>query len=450
MKENYRIEKDSLGEIKVPTQAKWGAQTQRSLENFDIGKDKMPMEIIHALTEIKRSAAKINCEYKKISEDKRYYIMKACDEILSGNADEEFPLSVWQTGSGTQTNMNVNEVIAHLTGGKVHPNDDVNASQSSNDVFPTAMHLAAVEILYKKVVPAIENGIEAFTELQNQYPKTIKIGRTHLQDAVPLYFKDEVSGWKEMLIESRDQIIVTLPFLQKIALGGTAVGTGLNAPKGFSRDCTREISKRYGIVFQPAKNKFHSLTSKDALVFSHGALKGLAANLFKIANDIRFMASGPRCGYGEIEIPSNEPGSSIMPGKVNPTQAEALSMVCIEVMGNDTAIGLAASQGNFELNVYMPLIIHNFLRSAHLLADGLNSFVENCVLGIKVLDQMEQYVEDSLMLVTALSKSIGYEKAAEVAKKAYEEDKSLKETVLELGYLEEEEIEEALDPKKMV
>lgn len=451
MKENtYRIEKDSLGEVKVLKEAKWGPQTQRSYNNFKIGKDKMPLEVIYALAEIKRAAAIVNAGYGKIQKDKAEEITFACDRILSGEMDEEFPLSVWQTGSGTQSNMNVNEVISNLCKSAVHPNDDVNASQSSNDVFPTAMHLSVVKGIRESLFPVMENTIDILKGIEAENKDIIKIGRTHLQDAVPLYFCDEVSGWRGMIEESRRQIELSLESLSKIALGGTAVGTGLNAPVGFGEKAAQELSKRFDYPFISSENKFHSLTSKDAFVFSHGALKGLSANLLKMANDIRFMASGPRCGYGEIEIPSNEPGSSIMPGKINPTQAEALTMVCVEVMGNDTAIGIAASQGNFELNVYMPLIIFNFLRSVNLLAEGLDSFNRNCLAGLKVKAKMEEYVRESLMLVTALNKYIGYEKAAETAQRAYEENKSLKEVLMESGDLEESRIDEILDPKNMV
>ncbi len=450
MKEQLRIEEDSLGEVKVLAEAKWGPQTQRSLDHFKIGQEIMPMEVIYGLVEIKRAAAEVNYQYKKIDQRKRNEIIKACDKILSGGLEEEFPLSVWQTGSGTQSNMNVNEVISHLCQGNVHPNDDVNASQSSNDAFPTAMHLSALKTVKKKLLPSIDKAIEILKSLEEENRGIIKIGRTHLQDAVPLYFSDEIYGWRGMLEESRRQIDLSLSSFTSLAIGATAVGTGLNAPEGFGEKMAEELSKRYEAEFTSSANKFHSLTAKDSFVFSHGAIKGLAANLLKMANDIRFMASGPRCGYGEIDIPANEPGSSIMPGKVNPTQAEALTMVCVEVMGNDTAIGIAASQGNFELNVYMPLIIFNFLRSVNILADGLDSFTKHCLWGIKVNKKMEDYVKDSLMLVTALSQHMGYEEAAAVAKKAYEEDKSLKEILMEKGSFTKEEIDQILDPANMV
>lgn len=451
MKEDiYRIERDSLGEVQVLKEANWGPQTQRSLNHFKIGKDRMPLEVIYALVEIKRACAKVNFKYKKIEEEKKESILSACDRILKGKMEEEFPLSVWQTGSGTQSNMNVNEVISNLCEGSVHPNDDVNASQSSNDTFPTAMHLAALKAVREKLFPVIERSIAQFKKIEEANRGMIKIGRTHLQDAVPLYFSDEVSGWRRMLEESKEQIKLSLTSLEKLAIGGTAVGTGLNAPEGFGGKVAEELSERYGMNLSSSSNKFHSLSSKDAFVFSHGAVKALAANLLKIANDIRFMASGPRCGYGELEIPVNEPGSSIMPGKVNPTQAEALTMVCVEVMGNDTAIGIAASQGNFELNVYMPLIIFNYLRSVNLLAEALESFTVHCLEGLKAKERMEEYVEESLMLVTALSKELGYEKAAQIAKKAYEKDKSLKEVAMEIESFSEEEIDRMLDPKNMV
>ena len=444
-----RIEKDSMGPVEVPSERKWGAQTQRSYNNFKIGQDKMPYEMIESLVEIKRAAALVNHDLGKLSEERMNAITEACDKVLTGNYKEEFPLSVWQTGSGTQTNMNVNEVLAHLSQGDLHPNDDINMSQSSNDVFPTAMHISGTRLLVEKLIPALDLGIEAFRKIEEENRDIIKIGRTHLQDAVPLRFSDEVSAWTTMLEENKAQIKVSLPFLQKLTIGGTAVGTGLNTPEGFGEKMAEELSKRYSIEFTASENKFHSMTSKDAMVFAHGALKALASNLYKIANDIRFLASGPRCGYGELSLPSNEPGSSIMPGKVNPTQAEALMMVCLQVMGHDLTISMGASQGNFQLNTFMPLIIYNFIDSIHLLSDGLRSFVDHCVSGIKVEKQMEAYVYDSLMLVTALNQKIGYSKAADIAKKAYEEDKTLEEVLLEEGYTKSE-IKKLLNPKKMV
>ena len=454
----YRIEHDSMGEVSVPADKYWGAQTERSRQNFKIGGEIMPREITHAFGILKKAAALANRELRpeKMTEEKLSAISAACDEIIEGKLDEHFPLVVWQTGSGTQSNMNANEVIANrgneLAGKKLlHPNDDVNMSQSSNDTFPTAMHIAAVSEICNSLLPEIDGLIATFERIEAENPDIIKSGRTHLQDATPIKFAQEVSGWRAMLECSREQISISLAPLSRLALGGTAVGTGINAPEGFDILSAKYISTLTGIGFETEKNKFHALTSKDALVFTHGALKGLAANLMKIANDIRLLASGPRCGLGEISIPENEPGSSIMPGKVNPTQCESMTMVAVQVMANDTAVGLAASQGNFELNVFMPVLIYNFLQSVKLLADGLRSFNENCVSGIKVNEEkMKENLDRSLMLVTALNPYIGYENAAKVAKLAYAENITLREACLKLGFLSAERFDEVFKPEKMV
>ena len=458
MEQKYRTEHDSMGEVLVPEDKLWGAQTQRSLENFKIGEEKMPREIIRAFGILKAAAAKANFELRpeKMTEEKFEAIIKSCFEVCSGDLDGNFPLSVWQTGSGTQTNMNLNEVIAArantLIGEKiVHPNDDVNMSQSSNDTFPTAMHIGARLEIKEKLLPAIDRLIESLEILEEQNDGIIKIGRTHLQDATPIKFSQEISGWRGMLEASREQIESASEFLSRLALGGTAVGTGINAPGGFAELSAKYISELTGIEFFSEKNKFHSLTSKDALVFTHGALKGLAANLMKIANDIRWLASGPRCGIGEITIPENEPGSSIMPGKVNPTQCEAVTMVAVQVMGNDTAVGIAASQGNFELNVFMPVIIYNFLQSVRLLSDAMESFNENCVKGIRAnYERMKYNLNNSLMLVTALNTHIGYENAARVARLAHSEGITLKEACSKLGFVDEKKYDEIVDPEKMI
>lgn len=453
---DYRIEKDTMGEIKVPYDRLWGAQTQRSLENFKIGQQKMPIEVIKAFAVLKKSAAITNFNLGILEEDVANAIALACDEIYCGKLDAEFPLVVWQTGSGTQSNMNVNEVISNyvnknLDCRKIHPNDDVNKSQSSNDTFPTAMHIACVEGIINKLNPAIEQLESTFFKLENEYMDIIKIGRTHLQDATPITLGQEISGWRYMLKNSKEMILNSMHFLRELALGGTAVGTGLNAKPTFDKKVATEISKELSFEFITAENKFHSLTSKDAIVNSHGAIKALASNLLKIANDIRFLASGPRSGIGEIIIPENEPGSSIMPGKVNPTQCEALTMVCVQVMGNDSTIGIAASQGNFELNVYMPVIIYNYLQSINLLSDAMISFNNNCAVGIKPNYKiLKKNLENSLMLVTALNTHIGYEKAAKIAKNAYENEINLKESALTLGFLTSEEFDRYVDPKKMV
>lgn len=452
----YRIEHDSLGEVKVPADKYWGAQTERSHENFPIGTEKIPMEVIRAFALLKKGSAFANKNLGKLDEERQGLIAKVCDEILDGSLDGEFPLSVWQTGSGTQSNMNVNEVIANRgnkLAGKtlLHPNDHCNMSQSSNDTFPTAMHIAAVIAITDNLLPAVDALVETFSVLMKENEGIVKTGRTHLQDAVPISFSQEISGWKSMLEESRAMIEESLPHLKRLALGGTAVGTGLNAPKGFAEEAARIIGDLTGLDFVTAPNKFHALTSKDEMVFAHGALKGLAANMMKIANDVRWLASGPRCGLGEIFIPANEPGSSIMPGKVNPTQCESVTMVAVQVMANDTAVGIAASQGNFELNVFMPVTIHNFLQSVRLLADSLRSFNERCVKGIKAnKEKMHENLHRSLMLVTALNPVIGYEHSAKTAQKAYKENISLKEACVALGYLTPEKFDAVFHPEEMI
>ena len=447
----YRIEKDTLGEVRVPDDHYWGAQTERSFENFRIGTETMPKEFIEAFALLKRACAEANHDFERLDDEKRNAIVETCDAILAGKYPDEFPLKVWQTGSGTQSNMNVNEVIAHIGGHGLHPNDHVNMSQSSNDTFPSALHIAGVLVIVNKVLPAVERLRQILLDLEEENKDIIKSGRTHLMDAVPIRFSQEISGWRGMLEESAEMLSLSLNNLHKLAIGGTAVGTGINAPKGFDEAVCRHLSEETGVTFVPDPNKFHALTSKDACVFAHGALKGLAADLMKIANDVRWMASGPRDGLGEITIPANEPGSSIMPGKVNPTQCEAVTMVAVQVMGNDTAVGIAASQGNFELNVFMPVIAYNFIQSAVLLADVMDSFGKNCLIGLKAnREKMRENLERSLMSVTALNRSIGYEKAATVAKKAFAENKSLRETVLELGYLSEEEFDRLMVFEKMV
>lgn len=452
----YRMEHDSMGEIKVPASHCWGAQTQRSLENFNIGAETMPSEVIHAFVILKRAAAEANYRMKKLEEGRKNAIVEVCESILQGEYPEEFPLKVWQTGSGTQSNMNVNEVIAHIGNARypglgLHPNDHVNMSQSSNDTFPTAMNIAARLEIVKRLLPALDCMIAVFRQLEAENKDVIKIGRTHLQDAVPLRFSQEISGWRGMLEANRTMLTQSSKSLLSLAIGGTAVGTGLNCPEGFDEVCAEYISRLTGESFLPAENKFHALTSKDSFVFVHGALKALAANLMKIANDIRWLASGPRCGLGEIHIPENEPGSSIMPGKVNPTQCEAVTMIAAQVMGNDAAIGFAASQGNFELNVFMPVIAYNLLQSVRLLTDGINSFTKNCLSGLKAnKEKMAYYLNRSLMMVTCLTPEIGYENAAAAAQKALRENITLKEAVLALGLLTEEEYEAKVRPEKMV
>ena len=450
----YRIEHDTMGEVRVPAEHYWGAQTQRSIENFKIGGQRQPKEIITAFAYLKEACARANADVGKLTEQQADAIAAACADIRAGKWDEEFPLVVWQTGSGTQTNMNVNEVIAHLTaaaGVPLHPNDHVNASQSSNDTFPSALHIAAALSVANQVIPAAERLDAAFARLEEDYPDLIRIGRTHLQDATPLRFAQEVSGWRELIRAPIRMMKLAQTELCRLAIGGTAVGTGLNAPKDYDERvcaCLREMT---GLPFVPDENKFHGLTSKDALVFAHGALKALAANLMKIANDIRFQASGPRCGMGELNIPENEPGSSIMPGKVNPTQCEAVTMVAVQVMGNDTAIGIAASQGNFQLNVFLPVSAYNFQLSARLLTDVCDSFRVNCVEGMTPnAERMEYNLRNSLMLVTCLTPRIGYEAAAKCAKKALADGTTLKEAVLALGLLTAEEFDETVRPEKMV
>ena len=453
---DYRIEHDTMGEVKVPADKYWGAQTERSFENFKIGSTKMPLEIIHAFGVLKKAAALANWSLGMIDAQRAELIAGVCDELISGKLDEHFPLVVYQTGSGTQSNMNVNEVVAgrgnEIAGEKLlHPNDHVNKSQSSNDTFPTAMHIAAVVSVEDKLLPALTELRDTLQNLEVTYTDLVKTGRTHLQDATPLTLGQEISGWRSMLDHCLVMIGGALSGLRELALGGTAVGTGLNAHKDFGRASAAEISKITGKEFVTAENKFHSLTSKDALVFAHGALKALAADLMKIANDVRWLASGPRCGIGEINIPENEPGSSIMPGKVNPTQCEALTMACVEVMGNDAAIGIAASQGNFQLNVFMPVIINNFLESVNLLADAMRSFNKNCVCGITPnKEKIQENMEKSLMLVTALNPHIGYENAAKIAKLAHKETSTLKQAASKLGLVSEEDFDSFVNPEKMV
>ncbi len=456
----YRIEHDSMGEMKVPADKLWAAQTQRSRENFEIGVgiETMPAEIIHAFGILKKAAAIANNGLKpeKMTDEKLEGIKKACDEVIAGILNDNFPLVVWQTGSGTQSNMNTNEVIANrgnqILGKKLlHPNDDVNMSQSSNDTFPTAMHIAAVLIIENKLIPAAKTLIETFKRLEAENEGIVKSGRTHLQDATPIKFSQEISGWRSSLERDVEILEIAVKPLYELALGGTAVGTGLNAPKGFSESVAAEVAAITGKPFVTAANKFHALTSKDELVFAHGAIKALACDMMKIANDVRWLASGPRDGLGEIFIPENEPGSSIMPGKVNPTQCEAVTMVAVQVMGNDVAVGMAASQGNFELNVFMPVCIYNFLQSARLLAEAIISFNDKCAVGITAnKEKMHHNLHNSLMLVTALNPYIGYENAAKTAKKAYKDNISLKEACVELGFLTAEKFDEVFHPEKMV
>ena len=451
----YRIEHDSLGEVKVAADKLWGAQTQRSLENFKIGSEKIPMEVIYALVEIKRAAAASNHEVGLFDETVANGILLAADEVLEGKWDDQFPLSVWQTGSGTQSNMNVNEVLANrgnqLVDGGIHPNDHVNKGQSSNDTFPAAMHIAGVLYIKNKLYPAIDQFVGTLTRLEQENADIVKLGRTHLQDATPLTLGQEISAWRVMLEETKSMIDDSLKYMRQVALGGTAVGTGLNADPVFIQKTIEKVAERTGEAFVGAENKFHALTSKDAFVHTHGAVKALAANFYKIANDVRWLASGPRSGIGEISIPMNEPGSSIMPGKVNPTQSEAVTMACIQVMGNDSAIGFAASQGSFQLNTYMPLIVNSFMQSVRLLADALISFDENCASGIKAeQDKINHNLTNSLMLVTALNPYIGYEKAAKIAQKAFVDGTSLKEAAVAMGHVTAEEFDQYVDPTKMV
>ena len=452
----YRIEHDTMGEVRVPADRYWGAQTQRSYENFKIGTQRMPEEIIHAFGILKKAAAQANLALGALDEERAAAIQQAADEVISGKLQDHFPLVIYQTGSGTQSNMNVNEVIANraneILGKKlVHPNDHVNKSQSSNDTFPTAMHIAAVQAVEDRLFPALDQLADTFARLEKENTDIIKTGRTHLQDATPLTLGQEISAWYAMLTETRAMLTQSLTGVRKLALGGTAVGTGLNAPQGFAELSAQKISEITGKPFETAPNKFHALTAKDALVFCHGAMKALAADLMKIANDVRWLASGPRCGIGEITIPENEPGSSIMPGKVNPTQCEALTMVCVKVMGNDAAIGFAASQGNFQLNVFMPVLICSFLESARLLADAMRSFNLHCAEGILPnLQKIDENMNKSLMLVTALNPHIGYENAAKIAKLAHKENLTLKEAALRLRLVSEEDFANWVDPKKMV
>ena len=451
----YRLEHDTMGEVRVPADCYWGAQTQRSFENFRIGTEKIPPEVIRAFAVVKLAAARANAQLGVLDARRAGAIETACHEILDGSLDGNFPLAVWQTGSGTQTNMNVNEVIAHranelLGEDLVHPNDHVNCSQSSNDTFPTAMHVAARVALEEQVLPAIGRLTATLDRLSAEYRDVVKIGRTHLQDAVPLTLGQEISGWSAMLGHDRDMIVQACRALSELALGGTAVGTGLNAPAAFGDLAAEEISELLGYAFLSAPNKFHALTSKDQMVFAHGALKALAADLMKIANDVRWLASGPRDGLGEIFIPENEPGSSIMPGKVNPTQCESMTMVAVQVIANDVAVGFAASQGNFELNVFMPVLIYNFLQSVRLLSDSLRSFNKNCASGIRAnREKMRHNLYNSLMLVTALNPYIGYDNAAKTAKKAYKENISLKEACVQLGFLTAERFDEVFKPEEM-
>ena len=456
----YRIEHDSMGEVRVPADKYWGAQTERSRNNFPIGVglETMPREIVHAFGILKKAAAMANHALKpeKMTEEKLTVISQAADEVISGALADNFPLVVWQTGSGTQSNMNANEVIAgrgNALAGKrlLHPNDDINMSQSSNDTFPTAMHIAAVLAIEDKLLPALDTLIETFRVLEAKNEGIVKSGRTHLQDATPIKFSQEISGWRSSLQRDRQLLVSSLPYLKELALGGTAVGTGLNAPRGFDSAVAKAVSELTGKDFVTAPNKFHALTSKDELVFAHGALKALAADMMKIANDVRWLASGPRDGLGEIRIPENEPGSSIMPGKVNPTQCEQVTMVAVQVFGNDAAVGFAASQGNFELNVFMPVLAYNFLQSVRLLSDSIRSFNDHCAVGITAdREKMRHNLHNSLMLVTALNPYIGYENAAKTAKTAFAENISLKEACVKLGFLTAERFDQVFHPEEMV
>lgn len=456
----YRIEHDSMGEVRVPGDKYWGAQTERSRNNFPIGVglETMPREIVHAFGILKKAAAMANHALKpeKMTGEKLTVISQAADEVISGTLGDNFPLVVWQTGSGTQSNMNANEVIAgrgNALAGKrlLHPNDDINMSQSSNDTFPTAMHIAAVLAIEDKLLPALDTLIETFRVLEAKNEGIVKSGRTHLQDATPIKFSQEISGWRSSLQRDRQLLVSALPYLKELALGGTAVGTGLNAPKGFDSAVAKAVSELTGKDFVTAPNKFHALTSKDELVFAHGALKALAADMMKIANDVRWLASGPRDGLGEIRIPENEPGSSIMPGKVNPTQCEQVTMVAVQVFGNDAAVGFAASQGNFELNVFMPVLAYNFLQSVRLLSDSIRSFNDHCAVGITAdREKMRHNLHNSLMLVTALNPYIGYENAAKTAKTAFAENISLKEACVKLGFLTAERFDQVFHPEEMV
>ncbi|EJL81301.1 class II fumarate hydratase [Pantoea sp. GM01] len=456
-----RIEKDSMGPIEVPADKLWGAQTQRSLEHFKISTEKMPVALVHALALTKRAAAQVNQDLGLLPADRAQAILKAADEVLADKHSDEFPLAIWQTGSGTQTNMNMNEVLANraseILGGErgmsrlVHPNDDVNKSQSSNDVFPTAMHVAAVIAVREQLIPQIHVLKKTLSEKSDAFKDIVKIGRTHLQDATPLTLGQEISGWVAMLEHNLKHIENSIPHVAELALGGTAVGTGLNTHPEYAVRVAQALADLTKQPFVTAPNKFEALATCDALVHAHGALKGLAASLMKIANDVRWLASGPRCGIGELAIPENEPGSSIMPGKVNPTQCEALTMLCCQVMGNDVAVNIGGASGNFELNVFRPMVIHNFLQSVRLLADGIDSFNHHCAMGIEpVRERIDQLLNESLMLVTALNTHIGYDKAAEIAKKAHKEGLTLKGSALKLGYLTEEQFDEWVRPQEMV
>lgn len=453
----YRIEHDTMGEVKVPADKLWGAQTQRSHENFRIGGETIPLPVIRAFAYLKKAAAQANRELDNLEGPRADAICAACDEILAGKWDDQFPLVVWQTGSGTQTNMNLNEVIARraqqILGDDtpVHPNDHVNRSQSSNDTFPTAMHLAAVLEIEGQLLPALDELAATFANLSERYADVIKTGRTHLQDATPLTLGQEISGWQAMLTSCREMLVASLPGLRQLALGGTAVGTGLNALPGFAEKAAERLTALTGTEFVTAPNKFHALTSKDALVFAHGAMKALAADLMKIANDVRWLASGPRCGIGELTIPENEPGSSIMPGKVNPTQCEAVTMVAVQVIANDTAVAMAASQGNFQLNVFMPVCIYNFLQSVRLLADAMRSFNKNCAVGIAPnRERIAHNLEQSLMLVTALNPHIGYENAARIAKAAHAQGLTLRQAAIQSGLVTAEQFDAWVRPEDMI
>lgn len=461
---DYRIEKDTMGEVKVPADKYWGAQTERSRNNFKIGDEKnhMPLEIVKAFAYLKKAAAHTNCDLGVLSEEKRDLISKVCDEILAGDLDDQFPLVIWQTGSGTQSNMNVNEVVsnrAHVVAGNtlgegdtlVHPNDDVNKSQSSNDTFPTAMHIAAYKMVVEVTIPGVEKLRDTLKKKSQEFMKVVKIGRTHLMDATPLTLGQEFSGYVSQLDHGIKALKNTFDHLSELALGGTAVGTGINTPEGYSEDVAKKIANFTGLPFVSAQNKFEALAAHDAMVESHGALKQLAVSLMKIANDIRLLASGPRSGIGELIIPANEPGSSIMPGKVNPTQSEALTMVCAQVVGNDVALTVGGLNGHYELNVFKPVMAHNFLQSARLIGDACVSFNDNCAIGIEPNHQnLKTNLQNSLMLVTALNPHIGYEKAAKIAKTAHEKGTTLKEEAIGLGYLTEEEFDTWVDPMKMI
>ncbi|WP_088009184.1 class II fumarate hydratase [Indiicoccus explosivorum] len=456
----FRTERDTIGEIQVPADKMWGAQTQRSKQNFAIGTERMPHEVVMAFAQLKKATAKANHKLGKLSDAKMEAIAAAADEVIAGKWNDHFPLVVWQTGSGTQSNMNMNEVLARRgnelleekgSEDRLHPNDDVNMSQSSNDTYPTAMHVAGVLAVTEQLLPAVEKLRQTLEEKQAKFDEIIKIGRTHLQDATPLTLGQEISGWKQMLVKSERMIRSSVEEMRELAIGGTAVGTGINADPKFGGLVADFIAEAVGTEFSSAENKFHALTSHDEMVYTHGAVKALAADAMKIANDVRWLASGPRSGIGEITIPANEPGSSIMPGKVNPTQSEALTMVAVQVMGNDAAIGFAASQGNFELNVFKPVIAYNFLQSVRLLADSLISFNDNCAVGLEAnLDVIESHVRNSLMLVTALNPHIGYEKAAKIAKQAHEEGTTLKESAVKSGFLTEDQFDEWVRPENMV